>query len=95
MALEVISFVTYVSRPPWSKADRDAVSFIRAIKGQPVKLAKTYTLDTTKVEQAVEWFGTMAALALEMEHLRGPILLVPMPSSDCAAEPTGLPAPFH
>jgi hypothetical protein len=89
MALEVISFVTYVSRPPRSKADSDAISFVRAIKGQPVNLANTHTLDTTKAEQAVEWFGTMAALALEMEHLRGPILLVPMPSSRCCCETDG------
>jgi hypothetical protein len=86
MELEVICFVTYLSRPPWSEDQRDANSFIRALKGEPVNLARCRTLDATRAEQAIEWFGAMAALALEMEHPHSPILLVPIPSSDCCCE---------
>jgi len=82
MDLEVVSFVAYVTRPPWSALDRDAIAFIRAAKGRPASPDNSQP-DTVITEHALDWFGKMAAVVLEMKRLDPPITLIPMPNSDC------------
>jgi hypothetical protein len=90
MAVNVVSFVSYLTRPPWREIDRDAIRLIRALKGRTVngstlmcRLAKPCTLDATNTEQALEWFAKLGALSLAMKRLPHPIVLVPIPNSDC------------
>jgi len=82
MDVEVISFVAYVTQPPWSPPDRRAIAFIRAAKGQPASPDNS-RLHAVVNQHAFGWFGKMAAVVLEMKRLDPPITLIPMPNSDC------------
>jgi hypothetical protein len=82
MDVEVVSFVAYVTRPPWSPPDRHAIAFIRAAKGQPASRDNS-RLDAVVNEHALDWFGKMAAVVLKMKRVDPPIILIPMPNSDC------------
>jgi len=89
--VRIVSFVNYPTRPPWRKGDLDAIKFVRTVKGRslgecarPRQLGKLCGLDTKNGGQALEWFARLAALVLS--KLRRPLVLVPIPSSDCRIE---------
>jgi hypothetical protein len=90
MPLSVITFATYLSRPGWSDEDGNALKFIKAIKGKPFRysaqfpvLGRTKLLDATNADEAIDWFGELAAAEVAGLGLRGPLIFVPLPNSSC------------
>ncbi len=85
--LEVVSFVNYPGATAVLERDRDAVTFIRAIKARTGSRSVGHNGSTpvhdAKTQRALEWFGKLAALVLSTRGLRWPVVLVPVPSSDC------------
>jgi hypothetical protein len=86
MALSVISFATY-KRPPYNPTDYHALKFVKAIKAKaftgyadvPV-LGRWKRLVPANADEAVEWFGELAAAQL-VKRISGPLTLVPLPNS--------------
>jgi hypothetical protein len=89
MRVNVVSFVSYRSRQLTPTGARYAVCLIRALKlvgtaksPKAHKLSRLCRLDTGNVQQALEWFGRMGALIVEIKELSSPVVLVPIPNSD-------------
>lgn len=88
MPLSVISFATYLTRAPWSGDDHNALKFVKAIKSKPFRgwaqvpvLGRIKRLEPANAEDAVDWFGELAAAEIVKLGLRGPLILVPLPNS--------------
>jgi hypothetical protein len=88
MPLSVISFATYLTRAPWSGDDHNALKFVKAVKGKTFRgwaqvpiLGRIKTLEPTNAEDAVDWFGELAAAEIVKLGLRGPQILLPLPNS--------------
>ncbi len=82
--MHVTWFVSYLcNRSLGNQADRDAMNFIRAIKGNDVT-GSPNRLDTKDAMGASEWFGEVGALVLARKRLPPPIVLIPVPSSGCS-----------
>jgi hypothetical protein len=91
MALSVISFATY-KRPPYERSDFPALKFVKAVKGKPftgyadlLVLGRWKHLIPANAEEAVEWFGELAAAELVRE-VAGPLTLVPLPNSSSTVD---------
>lgn len=91
MSLTVVSFATYLTNThtPWRDEDHWALKFVKAVKGKPfggyawVRVAgEPKRLNQENAEEAIDWFGIMAAEYLE-DHVRDDIQLVPIPNSHC------------
>jgi len=89
--VNVVWFTSYLPRCSSLDERRDAVYLIRALKhlshegrGDLYRLNRFSRLDTKNVKQALEWFGTLAALVIRRQHFLPPVVLVPVPNSDCA-----------
>jgi len=87
MLLTVISFASYLTRPPWRDEDSSALKFIKAIKGELFKgwasvpvVGTMMTLTPSNASQAVNWF---AAIASSQIKVTSPAFLVPIPNSEC------------
>jgi hypothetical protein len=79
--MHVTWFVSYLcNRSLGNQTDRDAMNFIRAIKGDDVT-GSLRRLDTKDATGASEWFGEVGALVLARRRLPPPIVLIPVPSS--------------
>jgi|ERR1700722_1237284 len=94
MAVTVISFATYLTRDesPWRSDDYNALKFIQAIKGEPINKwawvpvgGISRRLDQDNADDALEWFGELAADYLNGKKLVRPVFLVPIPNSPCTA----------
>jgi predicted amidophosphoribosyltransferase len=90
MPLNVTTFATYLTRPGWTDDDRNALKFIKAIKGKPFRysaqvpvLGRIKLLEATNAQDAVDWFGELAAAEVAGLGLRGPLIFVPLPNSAC------------
>lgn len=88
--MDVVSFATYLTRGSYSNDDHNALKFVKAVKGKtfggyadvPV-LGRSKRLNMSNSEDAVEWFGELAAAEIENVKLPGPLILVPVPNSSC------------
>jgi len=87
--VKVVSFVSYHYRSFGRPEDRDAIWFVRALKRAGTaktparrRLNPLCRLDTRNVAQALDWFGNLGALVVEIQRLPPPIVLVPIPNSD-------------
>jgi hypothetical protein len=80
-AMHVLSFVSYLCRSSQNPHDRAAFKFIRTIKANDS--GSCWSLDTTNLAEAIDWFGELAALVLAMKNLPLPHVLVPIPDSRC------------
>jgi hypothetical protein len=90
MAVTVVSFATYLTRSPWSDGDRNALKFVKAIKGKPFKytgyvpvLGKTQVLTASNSEDSINWFGELAASEITKLRKNAQLVLVPLPNSSC------------
>ncbi len=88
MPLSVTSFATYLTRPPWSGDDHNALKFVKAVKGKSFRgwaqvpvLGTIKRLEPANAEDAVDWFGELAAAEIVKRGLRSPLILVPLPNS--------------
>jgi hypothetical protein len=96
--VNVVWFASYPSRRSRPDEHRDAFYLIRALKHAPHKacgdayrLNRQCRLDTKNIKQVLEWFGTLAALVIRFQYPYSPVILVPVPDSDCV--PTSFQAP--
>jgi predicted amidophosphoribosyltransferase len=88
--MDVVSFATYLTRGSYSNEDHNALKFVKAVKGKtflgyadvPVS-GQTKRLNPSNSEEAVEWFGELAAAEISKLKLPGPVILVPVPNSSC------------
>lgn len=88
MALTVVSFAAYLTRPPWSDSDRNALKFVKAIKGESFKYSANVPvngvirrLTISNAADVVDWFGDMAAAEIRRLKLSAPLVLIPLPNS--------------
>src|SRR5258708_2689847 len=88
MPLSVISFATYLTRAPWNNDDHHALKFVKAVKAKPFRgwaqvpvLGRCKRLESANADDAIDWFGELAAAEIVRLHLRGPLVLVPLPNS--------------
>lgn len=88
--MDVVSFATYLTRGPYSNEDHNALKFVKAVKGKTFRgyadvpvMGQTKRLNSSNSEEAVEWFGELAAAEIDKRKLRGPVILVPVPNSSC------------
>src|ERR1700747_817039 len=101
MALKVISFGTY-KRPPYNPADYPALKFVKAVKGKPFTgyadlkiLGRWKRLTTENADDAVIWFGELAAAQIAERGIRPPLVLVPIPNSSCTVNNSKVPRTKH
>jgi hypothetical protein len=90
MPLTVVSFAAYLttSKTRWRDEDHSASQFVKAAKGisfngyghVPV-CGRQMLLQMTNAQEAVNWFGEMAAAGLK--RLPRGAVLVPIPNSGC------------
>jgi hypothetical protein len=88
MALIVISFATY-KRPPYLDVEYHSLKFVKAIKKKPFQgwanvpvVGRTKELRQANAEEAIDWFGEMAAAEiLTLDIRRKPLIFVPLPNS--------------
>ena len=88
MAITIVSFATYLTRPPWNDGDGYALKFVKAVKGKsfggfaivPV-LGKNKTLQASNADEAISWFAELAAAEITKLGLPEPLILVPLPNS--------------
>jgi hypothetical protein len=81
--MDVVSFAEY-ARP--SVRNRDcapAFLLVTALKHLNKRIGQAPGLDTRRGDQALEWFGSLAAWVVRTKRLMPPIVLVPMPNSNC------------
>ena len=90
MPLQVVCFCTYRTSVTvgWNGSDYDAHDFIDAIKNRDINKHSWLTVrgtprrfDNANRQQAVTWFGQMAADYLKANGPTPPLTLVPLPSS--------------
>jgi hypothetical protein len=88
--LRVVSFVSYVSYTHGDIWDRAAIGFVKKLKVSGCEHShrrnvqtNLWRLDTVNSSQAIEWFSRLAAEILAIRNLSVPIVLVPMPDSNC------------
>jgi len=88
--VNVVWFASYPSRHNRVNWPRDPVYLIRALKQMPLskngdayRLNRCSGLDTKNARQVLEWFGTLAALVVEVANFAPPVVLVPIPDSNC------------
>jgi predicted amidophosphoribosyltransferase len=90
--MNVVSFVVYRKNLPWATREHsDAVSLTMALKHQSKRLSKLCLLDTKSRQEALEWFGALAGLTLAIKKLSSPIVLIPIPNSDCVQNRSTIP----
>jgi len=88
--MTIISFVTYRSfGPPINAIERDCKRFIKVIKGDSSDQPEG--LDIKSRSEALDWFGELAALTLKSKQLFLPIVLIPIPNSDCSLSSVRIP----
>lgn len=90
MAVRVLSFAQYLTRSevPWRQDDWHSSKFIKAIKGEPVNgyalvpvSGILHELRQANANNAVDWFGEMAAEYLRQHPVRRPLVFAPIPNS--------------
>jgi hypothetical protein len=86
--LNVVWLADYPSRRSWRATSHDCHYLIRALKRSSGtrlshRLNRRCQLDTRTVEQALKWFGTLAALIIRTQKLYPQCVLVPIPDSSC------------
>jgi hypothetical protein len=102
MPLKAVSFAAYLTTDdaPWRDADYCASMFVKAIKARPFRgygwipvCGKSYRLTQENSDDAIRWFGDIAA-----DYLKGKlpdqVTLVPVPNSGCTVESTAVPRTF-
>jgi predicted amidophosphoribosyltransferase len=77
MDINIVWFV------PYARQDRLSQSLVRIIKKHQNLRREIYGLDVQTSEQALNWFGDLSAETLRVMDIPRPILLVPIPNSDC------------
>jgi hypothetical protein len=92
MALSVISFATY-KRPPYRDGEYHSLKFVKAIKGKPFQgwadvpvVGRLKRLRPANADDAIDWFGELAAVEIVKLNLRGPLILVPLPNSSSTVD---------
>jgi predicted amidophosphoribosyltransferase len=94
MPLKVVCFCAYLTdiTVPWRDDDHNANKFVKSFKGEPIKgyakiqVGKTWhRLSESNRDQAVDWFGEMAAEYIKRKHKTRPLAFAPLPSSKCIA----------
>jgi hypothetical protein len=94
MPLEVISCFSYRTSldSPWTDAHHSVNQFVDALKDRPVKgyghvlingQPPKRLIEAASAIQAKGWFGEMGAQILSDKRLRNPVVLVPVPNSEC------------
>lgn len=87
-----MNIVWFASYPPRSNRheNRDPIYLIRALKhlsngphNAAYRLNRSSTLDTKNVGQALKWFGKLGKMVLGVQKLSPPVVLVPIPDSNC------------
>jgi hypothetical protein len=95
MALKVISFATYLTNVNvvWRGEDYDALKFVKAVKGKPINRYAYVPVGNTRrllqqqnADDAIGWFGEIAAAPTENQRLASPLILVPIPNSSCTVK---------
>jgi predicted amidophosphoribosyltransferase len=88
LGISVVWLADYPSRRSWRTTSHDCHYLIRALKRSSAvrlndRLNRRCHLDTRTVEQALKWFGTLAALIIRTQKLYPHCVLVPIPDSSC------------
>jgi hypothetical protein len=100
MPLTVVSFATYLNSVDvaWGDGDYNALKVVKAIKGLPVNkfayvpvCGVNRRLEQANLEDAIDWFGQLAATYVLAQNLAHPLTFVPVPNSKCAVTNTDLP----
>jgi len=90
MAIKVVTFAAYLTGTVSQMRDPDyaAQKFVKGLKGEPIngyariRVRRTpRRLNNSNLDQAITWFGQMAADYLLSENESWPIALVPVPNS--------------
>ena len=97
MPIRVVSCYTYRTSidSPWTDAQHSVNQFVAAIKERDVKgyghvlvngtLPKR-CISAANAHQAREWFGEMGNRVLDEAGVAGPLILIPVPNSECTTE---------
>jgi hypothetical protein len=92
MALRVISFATY-KRPPYRDGEYHSLKFVKAVKGKTFQgwadvpvVGRIKTLRPANSDEAIDWFGEMAAAEILTTNIRGPLIFVPVPNSSSTVD---------
>ena len=97
MPIRVVSCYTYRTSidSPWTDAQHSVNQFVDAIKERDVRgyglvlvngtLPKR-CISAANAHQAREWFGEMGSRVLDEAGFAGPIILIPVPNSECTTE---------
>jgi hypothetical protein len=98
MPITVVSFAAYLTTDdiPWRDADYCASSFVKAIKPKPFGgyhripvCSKSHKLTMENSDDAIQWFGEMAAEYMQDKFSRS--VLVPIPNSPCTVKSKVIP----
>jgi hypothetical protein len=91
--VSVISFATYLTRGPWNPDDHTALKFVKAVKGRAFKgyadvpiLGSLRHLVSGNADDAIGWFGELAAAEIVQLRLPSPAILVPLPNSSSTVD---------
>src|SRR6266478_1818688 len=76
----------------WRSEDYDSYKWVQALKGEqlnkyalvPVK-GNYRRLSNQNLPDAIQWFAELVADYLQQKQVTGPILAIPVPSSNCVA----------
>ncbi len=94
MPIQVVSCYTYRTSidSPWTDAQHSVNQFVDAIKERDVSghgrvlvngTLPKQCISAANAHQAREWFGEMGSRVLDEAGFAGPIILVPVPNSEC------------
>ena len=99
MPIQVVSCYTYRTSididSPWTDAQHSVNQFVDAIKERDVSgygrvlvngTLPKQCISAANAHQAREWFGEMGSRVLDEAGFAGPIILVPVPNSECTTE---------
>lgn len=87
MPLSVTSYATY-KRPPYTDPEYHSLKFVKAIKGKSFQgwadvpvLGRVKRLRPANADDAVSWFGELAAATVVTLVVANPVIFVPVPNS--------------